>query len=225
MPRYNMTEDSLIDYYSRRAADYERIYHKPERQTDLARLRERLRSLLTGRRVLELACGTGYWTAVIADVVVSVLATDASEAVLEIARSKALDVSRVNFARADAWHASEIRGNFDAGLAAFWWSHVPKQQLASFLFVFHAALRPAARLVFVDNRFVAGSSTAISRRDDANNTYQVRQLEDVAAHEVLKNFPNRAELLALVEPHAREVELVESEYFWCLSYKLNVANP
>jgi SAM-dependent methyltransferase len=213
MPRYNMTEDSLIDYYSRRAADYERIYHKPERQTDLARLRERLRSLLTGRRVLELACGTGYWTAVIADVVVSVLATDASEAVLEIARSKALDVSRVNFARADA------------GLAAFWWSHVPKQQLASFLFVFHAALRPAARLVFVDNSFVAGSSTAISRRDDANNTYQVRQLEDVAAHEVLKNFPNRAELLALVEPHAREVELVESEYFWCLSYKLNVANP
>src|SRR5271168_2871063 len=116
MPRYNMTEDSLIDYYSRRAADYERIYHKPERQTDLARLRERLRNLLTGRRVLELACGTGYWTAAIADVVVSVLATDASEAVLEIARSKALDVSRVNFARADAWHASEIRGNFDAGL-------------------------------------------------------------------------------------------------------------
>ena len=169
--------------------------------------------------------GTGYWTAAIADVVTSVLATDASAAVLEIARSKALDANRVDFARADAWHANEIRGDFDAGLAAFWWSHVPKQQLSSFLCAFHAALRPAARLVFVDNRFVAGSSTPISRSDNANNTYQGRQLEDGAAHEVLKNFPNRAELLALVEPYAREVELVEFKYFWCLSYKLNVANP
>lgn len=218
-----MTMDSLIVYYSRRAAEYERIYHKPERQTDLARLRERLRSLLTGRRVLELACGTGYWTAAIADVVFSVLATDASEAVLEIARSKALDVERVNFARADAWQASEIRGDFDAGLAAFWWSHVPKQQLSSFLTTFHLALKPAARLVFVDNRFVAGSSTAILRTDDANNTYQIRQLEDGASQEVLKNFPNGAELLALVEPHSHEVELVEFEYFWCLSYKLNTS--
>jgi SAM-dependent methyltransferase len=220
-----MTKDSLIDYYSRRAAAYERIYRKPERQTDLVRLRERLRSLLTGRRVLELACGTGYWTAAIADLAVSVLATDASDAVLEIARSRTLDADRVNFARADAWRANEIRGDFDAGFAAFWWSHVPKQQLSSFLSAFHVALRPAARLVFVDNRFVEGSSTAISRSDDANNTYQVRQLEDGTTHEVLKNFPSRAELLALIEPNAREVELHEFDYFWCLSYKLNVANP
>ena len=137
----------------------------------------------------------GYWTAAIADVVASVLATDANGEVLEIARSKALDVDRVNFARADTWNASEIRGDFDAGLAAFWWSHVPKQQLSSFLSAFHVALRPDARLVFVDNRFVAGSSTPISRTDDANNTYQVRQLDDGAIHEVLKNFPNGAELL------------------------------
>ena len=26
---------SMLDYYSRRAAEYERIYHKPERQADL----------------------------------------------------------------------------------------------------------------------------------------------------------------------------------------------
>ena len=141
-----MTKTPLIDYYSRRAAAYERIYHKPERQTDLARLRERLRSLLTGRRVLELACGTGYWTAAIADVVASVLTTDASGAVLEIARSKALDVDRVTFARADAWYASEIRGDFDAGFTAFWWSHVPRQQLSSFLSAFHVALNHPASL-------------------------------------------------------------------------------
>ena len=34
---------ALIDYYSRRAQEYERIYHKPERQGDLIRLRDHLR--------------------------------------------------------------------------------------------------------------------------------------------------------------------------------------
>ena len=32
---HKMIKDSLIDYYSRRAATYEQIYSKPERQTDL----------------------------------------------------------------------------------------------------------------------------------------------------------------------------------------------
>src|SRR6185436_11300113 len=118
-----MSDTAMLDYYSRRAAEYERIYHKPERQADLARLREHLRSLLTGRRVLEVACGTGYWTAAIADAALSITATDASEEVLEVARAKRLD-GRVTFRRADAWKAGELSCDFDAGLAAFWWSHV-----------------------------------------------------------------------------------------------------
>ena len=211
---------TLLDYYSRRAAEYERIYDKPERQADLARLRERLRSLLAGRRVLEVACGTGYWTAAVADVVAAITATDASEEVLQIARAKALDPNRVTLARADAWRADEVRGDFNAGFAGFWWSHIPRQQLATFLTGFHAALRPGARLVFADNRFVAGSSSPLSRTDGAGNTWQIRRLESGDTHEILKNFPARAELIAHVEPYARAVEAVELDYFWCLSYEL-----
>ncbi|MDB6154956.1 MAG: hypothetical protein JWL90_3409 [Chthoniobacteraceae bacterium] len=66
----------LVDYYSRRAAEYERIYEKPERQEALAELGVRLRGLLADQRVLELACGTGYWTAIIAHSAQSVMAIE-----------------------------------------------------------------------------------------------------------------------------------------------------
>lgn len=211
---------SLLDYYSKRAAEYERIYLKPERQADLTRLRERLQSLLAGRRVLEVACGTGYWTAAIAEVAATLTATDASDEALAIARAKGFERSGVALVRADAWRADERRGDFDAGFAAFWWSHILRQQLAAFLVRFHGALRPGARVVFADNRFVSGSSTPLSRTDEAGNTWQLRRLEDGSSHEVLKNFPTRAELVAQVEPYARAVEVIEFDYFWCLSYEL-----
>ena len=73
------TPDSLAGYYARRAKEYERIYAKPERQTDLAKLRSILQPAFAGANVLELACGTGYWTAVMATSAASVLATDINE--------------------------------------------------------------------------------------------------------------------------------------------------
>ena len=45
-----MESAELIGYYSRRAREYEAIYEKPERQADLAALRERVRALVHGRR-------------------------------------------------------------------------------------------------------------------------------------------------------------------------------
>ena len=215
-----MNPPALLEYYSRRAHEYERIYHKPERQADLARLRTHLRSLLSGSRVFEAACGTGYWTAQIADTVESVFATDASGEVLEIARAKGLDPARVSFAKTDAYHPSLPRRDFDAGLAAFWWSHVSKARLAAFLDAFHAALLPGARVVFMDNRYVAGSSTPISRTDSESNTYQQRRLDDGSTHEVLKNFPSPDELRRVLAPHAGSVEVTTFEYFWCASYEL-----
>lgn len=52
----------LTAYYAKRAAQYERIYARPERQAELAALRMRVAGLCAGKKVLEIACGTGYWT-------------------------------------------------------------------------------------------------------------------------------------------------------------------
>lgn len=213
-----MSQATLIDYYGRRANEYERIYHKPERQADLARLREHLRGVLTGHRVLELACGTGYWTAAIADIVDSILATDAGEEVLAIACAKGLDPARVSFSLADAYNPLRQSRDFTAGLAAFWWSHIPRARLTPFLNRFHAALVPGARVVFADNRFVLGSSTPICRTDNAGNTYQLRHLQDGTTHEVLKNFPSAEELRDILQPYSDAIEITTFDYFWCASY-------
>ena len=91
--------DKLAEYYAKRANEYERVYAKPERQRDLAALKERVRRMLAGRRVLELACGTGYWTEVFAPVAKEVTALDVNEEVLAIARAKSYPPGRVEFLR------------------------------------------------------------------------------------------------------------------------------
>jgi len=213
-----MSDERLVAYYSRRAAEYEAIYAKPERQVDLAVLRERLLALLAGHRVLELACGTGYWTQFIAADAASVLATDRSPEVLALARRKPLPPGRVEFAEYDAFSLPPLGGRFTAVLAAFWWSHVPRRRLAPFLEQLARALGPGVRAVFADNRFVEGSSTPVARTDEHGDTYQVRRLADGSEHEVLKNFPTRDELLEAAASVGEAIEVTELRYFWLLSF-------
>jgi SAM-dependent methyltransferase len=210
----------MIDYYAKRAQEYEQIYHKPERQDDLQFLRQFVDQTLTGHRVLEIACGTGYWTELLAGVADSVVATDINEEVLEIARTKSLPASKVRFARQDAYALPPRAENCSAGLGVFWWSHVPRIRLNRFLDGFHAALNDGAQVVFIDNLFVEGSSTPISRTDASGDTYQNRRLEDGSQHEVLKNFPTKSELRSAVAGSGVDIEVRFLRYYWILSYTL-----
>jgi len=211
---------NLKDYYARRAGEYEKIFAKPERQPDLACLRTLLPGLFVGRDVLEVACGTGYWTPLISGSARSILATDINEEVLEIARHKTYPKHNVEFRIADAYTLANVTGRFSAGFAGFWWSHVPKPRLSQFLDCFHSRLCPGALVVFLDNNYVEGSSTRIARRDKDGNLFQKRSLENGAEFEVLKNFPTGTELRASVNAIANEVEVIQLKYYWCLRYTL-----
>src|SRR5687768_2991594 len=154
----------MVQYYADRASEYERIYAKRERQSDLATLKELVRKTFIDRSVLEIACGTGYWTEVLAENARSVLATDINEEVLEIARSKdrIARSKHVTLKQADAYKPPKL-GPFTGCLAAFWWSHVPKDRIADFLVQLHDRLEVGAKVMFIDNRYVEGSSTPIHR--------------------------------------------------------------
>jgi SAM-dependent methyltransferase len=210
----------VIDYYARRATEYERVYAKPERQADLKLLRERCRGLFEGQDLLEISCGTGYWTECFAATARSVLATDINPETLEIAQAKPWDADRIEFTVADSFSLPDFGRRFSAGFAGFWWSHVPRERLQEFLAGFHARLEPGAIVAFIDNRFVAGSSTPLHRTDGEENTYQLRELADGSRHEVMKNFPDAAEIRATLAPFAGEVEVLELDYFWMAVYRL-----
>ena len=211
---------TLETYYARRAAEYEKIYDKPERQGDLARMRADIPALFKGARVLEIACGTGYWTPLIAAQAESVTAVDFNEETLAIARSKRYPRQNVRFRQADAYALPDFGNRFSGCYAGFWWSHVPVGRLDAFLEGLHGRLEPGAIVAFMDNRYVEGSSTPLSRTDAEGNTYQSRRLADGTTHEVLKNFPTAQEMRLRLGRFASAVQFVQYPYYWLASYRI-----
>jgi len=211
-------DSELVAYYERRAKEYEAIYARPERQPDLRRLRELIPAKLAGRHVLEVACGTGYWTERIAPVAQRVVAIDMAEQTMRIAAAKPLPQDRVRFEIADAYALPASLGEFGAAFAGFWWSHVPRSRMSGFLGSLHRRLAPGARVVLLDNLYVEGSSTAIAGFDAESNTFQMRRLADGSTVRVMKNFPSESELRGDFEAHAAGFEYLALEYYWLASY-------
>jgi len=211
--------DNLADYYAKRASEYERIYDKPERQSDLSALRTRVGGMFAGRNVLELACGTGWWTPILAQGAVRVTALDLNEEVLAIARSKDLPSGKVEFVRGSAFAIPDFGRRHDALFAGFWWSHVRLEELDAFLASAVAAIAPGSLVAFLDNRYVEGSSTPVSRRDAQGNSFQLRQLADGSSHEVLKNFPDTPELIERASRCGTDAHVELLEHFWLLSFR------
>ena len=216
-------DEDLAAYYAARAAEYDRIYLKPERQDDLRQIEAWLPGLFDGRRVLEVACGTGWWTRLIAPRAASVLAVDAAQQTLRIARARlaaeaATAAGRVEFVLGDAYALPDDGERFDAAFAGFWWSHVPMSRLRPFLLGLHARLQPGARVIFLDNRFVPGSSTPLDGTDAQGNTWQLRRLADGSTHRVLKNFPTETQLREAVQGLADGVSFRRWAHYWALEY-------
>lgn len=231
------SEAAMAAYYAKRAAYYERVYHRPERQAELRALEAWLGRLFAGRRVLEVATGTGWWTPHAAAQALDWLATDLNPETLAVARAKPMPPS-VRYAVVDAYSfdgldaaapADPAAGGrtgpsgsapFDAAFAGCWWSHVPLQRLSAWLDGLHARLAPGARVVMLDNRFTPAYSTPLHRRDAEGNTYQRRTLDDGSTHEVVKNYPDEAFAARLLGARARDLQLIPFTHYWVMVYEL-----
>ena len=212
----------MTAYYARRAAEYERVYAGPRWQDDLAALKPRVAALAAGRRVLEVACGTGFWTERAAERARAVHATDLNEDTQALARAKTY-AAPVTFERRDAYApaAREAAARFDAGLAGLWLSHVDLGRMGEFLRAFHSHLGPGAVVLMFDERATAERpNPPASRIDAAGNRYEMRRLLDGERFEIVKNLLDCARLEALVGPHVATLTCRELRYFWLLEYVL-----
>jgi 2-polyprenyl-3-methyl-5-hydroxy-6-metoxy-1,4-benzoquinol methylase len=216
-----MSESSaqMHAYYAQRASYYDAVYERPERQEDIRIVREMLRTEFSGRTVLEVACGTGYWTPSIAETASSITATDGTPEPLAVARSRPGN-EKVRFELADAYTFAASLGVYQGAFAGLWFSHVPVAERARFFASLHARLSPSSRVILLDNNGAQLKDFPIAETDHDGNTYQLRTLRDGSVHRVLKNFPKSSDLHALVAGVASSIKVRELENFWLLQYTL-----
>jgi predicted methyltransferase len=63
---------SIISYYNERAKEYEKVYLNPDEQEDLLTATRFFQEIFSHKAVVEIACGTGYWTEQISKTATSV---------------------------------------------------------------------------------------------------------------------------------------------------------
>ncbi|MBP9904228.1 MAG: class I SAM-dependent methyltransferase [Rhodoferax sp.] len=209
----------MLAYYAARAPYYDAVYSKPERREDIAFLTTHLPERLRGRTVLEIACGTGYWTQHIAPAAKQLVATDLSAEPLGFARLRP-GTEGVAFHHIDAYALPARLGSFGGAFAGLWFSHVPVQARGRFLAGLHALLQPGARVLLLDNNEVQLRDFPIAETDTNGDTFQQRSLQDGSVHRVLKNFPTETELRALLEPVAKTIRYQQLQNFWLLEYEI-----
>jgi ubiquinone/menaquinone biosynthesis C-methylase UbiE len=206
-------------YYRERAAVYDEFYQVRRRQDDLVALRSWVVERVRNGTILEVAAGTGYWTAVAAAVARALTATDYNPETLAIAAQRSLG-SNVRLIAADAYQLPQFSNTFDVGMAMLWWSHVPRQRRQEFLGHFASRLAPGALILMFDQFYVEGLSNPISRRDEWNNLYTVRALPNGATYEIVKNYPSDKELIDAFSDVCEDVEVTRLREFWTLSARV-----
>lgn len=209
----------IVSYYKDRANEYEKIYSKTERQSDLLLAGKILQNIFRGKEVFEIACGTGYWTNIISKTAHSILATDINETVLDIAKSKDYFSAKVEFQKAGIFNLPKMRKH-ESLFGGFIWSHIRLQELNHFIDIINGLVQPGGTIVFIDNNFVEGSNLPLTGADDFSNTYQIRQLENGTTHRVLKNFPTEDFIRRLIIGKADELEFINLDYYWILKYQV-----
>jgi demethylmenaquinone methyltransferase/2-methoxy-6-polyprenyl-1,4-benzoquinol methylase len=208
----------MVSYYKERANEYEKIYARPERQHDLLLATQILQEAFRDKEVLEIACGTGYWTKIISKTADSILATDINDAVINLAKSKAYFASKIKFQLVDIFNLAGTTKH-ESLFGGFIWSHIKLQELVRFIDTINYQVKPGRSLVFMDNNFVEGSNLPLTDIDNFGNTYQTRQLENGTMYKVVKNFPTEDFIKQLLTNKAKNIEFIKLEYYWILKYK------
>jgi demethylmenaquinone methyltransferase/2-methoxy-6-polyprenyl-1,4-benzoquinol methylase len=140
-----------ITYYRRRAGEYDATSYG-----DLSAVSGRITAILDrvtpAGDILEIACGTGVWTAALALRARTLTALDSSPEAVGVARRRlaAGGSAPARFVLADVLDWRPPPGRFDTVFFAFWLSHVPAASFAPFWALVRRALRDGGRAVFVD---------------------------------------------------------------------------
>jgi SAM-dependent methyltransferase len=175
-------------YYDERADDYGDPSKPPDRKGRSVIKPELFRALIDELRpagdVLELACGTGFFTAEIVRHAQSVTAVDASPRMLAINERRVAN-PRVTYLNADifAWQPDRA---YDLVFFGTWLSHVPPAGFDDFWALVRTCLAPTGRVSFVDED---DRAAGLDDRYSLNGVPAARRtLSDGRQFEIVKVF-------------------------------------
>jgi demethylmenaquinone methyltransferase/2-methoxy-6-polyprenyl-1,4-benzoquinol methylase len=195
-------------YYEQRAGEYEdwwfrrgRYSHGAEADArwfaEVDALDGELRRMAPRGEVLELACGTGLWTAALAEQAERVTAIDAAAEALRLARGK-VPAENVAWVQADVF-AWEPERSYDVCFFSFWLSHVPGELLAAFLGKVARALAPGGRAIMFDSARSERASARDHELPPAGEQISTRRLNDGREYTIVKHWFEPAALQRTLE--------------------------
>jgi SAM-dependent methyltransferase len=232
MPSLKENIARVAAYYKARAPEYHETTGYGLERVDhgYAPLKKLYQDTFQGHTVLEIACGTGYWTEAIAQTARAVVATDIHPDLVETTRQRLESLPHVRCQVADAYTLDTVNGTFTAAFAQYWWSHIPRKMQRPFLDALHQKLRRGALVLFTDN--VEYETERTNRRvDEHGDIYEERLLRDGSRFETIKNFASEAEFRELLDGLADDITYLEfdtgnSKYeparLWTVSYRLKM---
>lgn len=209
--------DEQLRYYRARAPEYDHWFNREGRydrgrqhseawRDELAMVRRVLDSVsLDGRRVLELASGTGIWTKELLDRGAIVTAVDAAPEMIEILESR-LACPRLYVECANLFEFSPT-ARYAAVVSCFFMSHVPDERFGGFCEVITGALDEDGAVMLVDS-LREPTSTAVDHALPIGRSQTMRRLlDDGSAFEIVKRFRGDEELEAVCASHGLAVRV------------------
>ncbi|MEZ4862323.1 MAG: methyltransferase domain-containing protein [Caldilineaceae bacterium] len=187
----------MVDYYRARAPEYNEWWLRQGRFNrgaeanarwfaDIEVVQAALQDFALKGDILELAPGTGNWTAELLRTAQTITAVDASPEMVAINRA-CFQSERITYVIADLFTWQPTR-QYDAIFFSFWLSHVPHERLAAFWRMVATALRPGGKLFFVDSLPEATGTAHDQPLPAASTQIMTRLLNDGRHYEIVKNF-------------------------------------
>jgi SAM-dependent methyltransferase len=159
--------------------------------------------------VLELACGPGTWTGMLAEQARSVTAVDGAPEMLELARL-ATPAEKVRFVAADLFTWRPDR-RYDAVFFGFWLSHVPDERWDGFWALVADCLAPGGWAVFTDDAYRTADELVYG---EASSVIQ-RRLGDGSRHRIIKAVRTAPEVEARLRAEGWDMSVRQiGEFFW-----------
>lgn len=217
--------DNLTRYYSERAKEYDETYSRsdPERVREQEKLATLLRQTFTKGNILEIACGTGYWTAFLQQPEATVFATDTSLEMLTLAQQRfSGQKQQPFFFVADAYQPLQLFPKFVGAFAGCWFSHIPQKKISSFLKTLHSRLREGSSVVFIDNVFRSDLGGELIKKKAENDSWKKRSLKNGKQFLILKNYYTPKKIEQIFEQYsAKKPQVIYGQHFWAVSYQYN----